>query len=110
MIVYSGHGKLAPESLERLSQIASQALALRPPITVLPGSGINAKTVHDIAKCGWWKEFRELHLSAGHWIDGPMQFRKEGMGMGIGGRGEWGIWRTDPDVVKEVKTIAEKSL
>lgn len=39
-----------------------------------------------------------------------MQFRKDGMGMGLGGLGEWEIWRTDPDIVREVKQIAKDSL
>ena len=39
-----------------------------------------------------------------------MQFRKEGMGMGVSGVSDWGVWRTDPDVVRDVKQIAEDSL
>lgn len=107
---FSGHGKYAPDSLETLSSIASLALTLRPPITILPGSGINAHTVRAITRCNWWKEFREVHLSAGRWVDGSMQFRKEGMGMGVSGVSDWGVWRTDPDVVRDVKQIAEDSL
>ena len=80
---------------------------MQPPITILPGSGINVDTIYIITCSDWWKEFREVHLSAGHWVDGTMQFRKEGMGMGLGGVGEWGVWRTDTEVVREVRRIAE---
>ena len=67
-------------------------------------------TVCDIVKCNWWKEFREVHLSAGKWIDGSMHYRKEGMNMGVGGVNEWAVWRTDVDVVREVKQVTEASL
>ncbi|KAF8585130.1 hypothetical protein K439DRAFT_1632946 [Ramaria rubella] len=84
-ILTSGHGRTVPESLQTLSSIASKALILQPPITILPGSGINVNTARSVANCEWWKEFREIHLSAGNWVDGPMQFRKEDMGMGLVG-------------------------
>ncbi|KAF8514749.1 copper homeostasis CutC domain-containing protein [Gautieria morchelliformis] len=109
-ILTSGHGKYAPENLATLSSMASLALTFRPPITILAGSGINVNTAHAIARCDWWKRFKEVHLSAGQWIDGHMQFRKEGMGMGGGGASDWGIWRTDSDIVREVRQIMEDSL
>lgn len=36
-----------------------------------------------------------------------MQFRKDGMGMGVGGRGEWGIWRTSEEIVREVRKAVD---
>jgi len=83
---------------------------MQPPITVLPGSGINIDTIRAIACSYWWKEFREVHLSAGHWVEGTMQFRKEGMGMGFGEASEWCVWRTNAEIVSEVRRIAEDTL
>lgn len=40
-------------------------------------------------------------------MDGGMRFRKEGMGMGVGGQGEWGIWRTSEDVVRRVRKTVD---
>lgn len=93
-----------------LETLASLAIAMKPPITILPGSGINPITVGAITCTGWWKFFQEIHLSGGHWVDGAMHVRRTSMGMGLGGLGEWGIWRTDAEQVKEVVKIAEDSL
>jgi len=82
------------------------AICCQPPIAVLPGSGINAESVHTIIACPWWKQFREIHLSAGEWINGQMVFRKEDMGMGVGGDREWSVWRSNAEVVRAVKTRA----
>ena len=48
----------------------------------------------------------EIHLSGGGWIESEMKYRPEGMGMGVGA-GEWGIWRTREEVVREVRRIAD---
>lgn len=39
-----------------------------------------------------------------------MVFRKEGMGMGVGGAGEWSIWRSNAEVVRAVKARAAAAL
>ena len=39
-----------------------------------------------------------------------MHYRKEGMNMGVGGVNEWAVWRTDVDVVREVKQVTEDAL
>lgn len=83
------------------------SLTLSPPITILPGSGINTNTVHNIVQHSWWKAFREIHLSAGGWNGSFMTFRKENMGMGAGGNHDWQVWRTDRNVVARVREIAE---
>lgn len=46
-------------------------------------------------------------MSGGKWIDGGMSHRPEGMGMGVGGEGEWGVWITQEQVVHEVRLIAD---
>lgn len=42
-------------------------------------------------------------MSGGHWIDGTSIWRRDGMGMGVGGAGEWGIWRTSESTIRAVK-------
>jgi len=107
-ILTSGHGKRASDNLEVLTSLARLSLTLEPPITILPGAGINAETVRKLVSCDWWKEFRELHLSAGRWLDGSMIYRKEGFEMSLGGTGEWGVWRTDRAVVDKVRIVANE--
>jgi len=106
----SGHGKSAPENVLTLSSLAAMASTCRPPITILPGSGINVKTFPAIANCDWWKASKEVHLSGGTWVQGPMVFRKENMGMGVGGGNDWSIWYSQADAVRRVKEIAEIAL
>ena len=77
--------------------------------TILVGSGVNPRTIgpllQELLPCG----LREVHLSGGGWIASEMEFRREGMGMGIGGDGEWGIWRTDEDRVRDVRRQVDQA-
>lgn len=36
-----------------------------------------------------------------------MDFRRPGLGMGVGGDGEWGIWRTSEEHIREVRLLAD---
>lgn len=42
-------------------------------------------------------------MSGGHWTDGASIWRRDGMGMGVGGASEWGIWRTNASAIRAVK-------
>ncbi|KAG0707437.1 copper homeostasis CutC domain-containing protein [Suillus ampliporus] len=74
-------------------------------IEILPGSGINSSTVGALCQALLPHGLREVHMSGGHWVDGASIWRRDGMGMGIGGAGEWGIWRTNGSAVCAVKDI-----
>jgi len=74
-------------------------------IEILPGSGINSSTVGALCQALLPHGLREVHMSGGHWIDGASIWRRDGMGMGVGGAGEWGIWRTSASAVRAVKDI-----
>ncbi|KAJ3725605.1 copper homeostasis CutC domain-containing protein [Lentinula guzmanii] len=76
-------------------------------LTIMPGSGINPNTVGHVVNTLLPLGLSEIHLSGGSWMEGGMSFRREGMGMGVGGKGDWGIWRTDEGVVREVKAQVE---
>ncbi|KAJ3984809.1 copper homeostasis CutC domain-containing protein [Lentinula detonsa] len=76
-------------------------------LTIMPGSGINPQTVGHVVNTLLPLGLSEIHLSGGSWMEGGMSFRREGMGMGVGGKGDWGIWRTDEGVVREVKAQVE---
>jgi copper homeostasis protein len=76
-------------------------------LSILPGSGINAKTAEGILDILLPLGLREIHLSGASWIEGDMVYRRDGMGMGVGGRGEWGTWTTSEQSVREVRVIAD---
>ncbi|KAG5722786.1 Copper homeostasis protein cutC like protein [Termitomyces sp. T112] len=111
-ILTSGHGKTAPDALATLQSffLMTKELIEDKPwgLTVLPGSGVNPTTITPILDALLPLGLQEIHLSGSHWIDGGMSFRREGMGMGAGGEGEWGIWMVDREKVSEVREIADK--
>lgn len=74
---------------------------------LLPGSGVNASTVRSVLEALLPYGLQEIHLSGGVWEDGGMKHRPEGMGMGIGGRGDWGVWKTDEQKIREVRLIVD---
>ncbi|TFK56608.1 hypothetical protein OE88DRAFT_1803287 [Heliocybe sulcata] len=73
--------------------------------TVLVGSGVNADTVHSILASLLPFGLAEIHMSGGGWVDSQMTFRREGMGMGVGGEKEWAVWRTSETAVRGVREI-----
>lgn len=75
-------------------------------LTIMPGSGINSKTVVPVVKRLLPEGLREIHLSAGDWVDGVMEFRKDGMGMGVPGH-EWSVWKTREKELKRVRYAAD---
>lgn len=78
-------------------------------ISILPGSGIGPQSIglvlEALLPCG----LCELHLSAGSWIAGGMEYRPPGMGMGVGGDRDWDVWRTSEQTVREVKNIVDSA-
>ena len=50
---------------------------------------------------------REVHMSGGRWTESEMIHRPEGMGMGASVQNDWGIWLTDGDAIREVRSIAD---
>ncbi|KAL7285076.1 hypothetical protein ACG7TL_000168 [Trametes sanguinea] len=96
-----------PSALPSLRMLLRTASRMPSSAKVLVGSGINAQTVGpllaELLPCG----LREIHLSAGGWIPSEMEFRREGMGMGVGGEGEWSIWRTSEEKVRAVRGLVD---
>lgn len=76
-------------------------------LIILPGSGINAASVGAILDSLSPYGLREIHLSGGSWNEGGMEYRREGLGMGVGREGEWGVWMTAEENVREVRKIAD---
>ncbi|CAL1694419.1 unnamed protein product [Somion occarium] len=113
-ILTSGHQKTAPEASLAIRGLLQHASTLNRereiPLTILPGSGINPTTVCPLLKELLPIGLREIHLSAGNWVPTEMRYRRNGMGMGVGGEGEWGIWKTKEEKVREVRAIVDSVL
>ncbi|KAI0652510.1 copper homeostasis CutC domain-containing protein [Trametes meyenii] len=99
----------SPSALPTLRTLLRTASRMPSAAEVLVGSGVNAHTVGplltELLPCG----LREVHLSAGGWVPSKMEFRRDDMGMGVGGEGEWGIWRTGEDKVRAVRELVDKT-
>jgi copper homeostasis protein len=108
-LLLSGQGTTAAsaDSLEVLRNLLDIMKDHNPHIEVLPGSGINSSTVGALCEALLPHGLREVHMSGGHWIDGASNWRRAGMGMDIGGTGEWGIWRTRESAVHAVREILD---
>ena len=74
----------------------------------MPGSGVNKDTVSTILDSLVPYGLHEVHMSGGAWIHSEMAFRREGMGMGLGGDEDWTIWRTREDEVGAVRLILDE--
>jgi copper homeostasis protein len=96
--------------------LASQSIRVAPaePITILPGSGIGPNTVQILVAILLRVGLKEIHLSAGNFVESEMQYRKragredlDATGMGMG---EWKVWQTDEHVVRQMRAIIDRAV
>jgi copper homeostasis protein len=106
---FSGGMNSAPEALPTLQSLCCKAQNAGDRscvnLTILPGSGINSKTVRGVLDallpCG----LQEIHLSGGRWEDSSMAYRPEYVTLGTT---DWVIWRTHEESIREVRAIADE--
>ena len=104
----SGQSVSAPAGLPVLRELLQRLQRTGGP-TILPGAGINPGTICHVLDHLLPYGLKEIHLSGGKWVDGGMVHRRDGMGMGTGAEGQWGVWQTDGNVIREVRRIADDS-
>lgn len=109
----SGRGTTAPASsdtLQALLQVAAQRDSSEPSrkMTIMPGSGVNSKTIRSLLEALLPYGLKEVHLSGGRWIEGNMMHRRPDMGMGVGEEVGWSIWRTDEEEIRRVRRISDE--
>lgn len=75
-------------------------------LTIMPGSGVNGKTLPSLIEALLPLGLREVHLSGGNWVPSGMIYKKPGMGMGSDKDTEWSVWRTQEGDVRKAKEIA----
>lgn len=99
----------SPEGLSRISNLFGTIKEVGQPgkapcPDVLPGSGVSPSTVRAVLEALLPLGLRQIHMSGGRWVPGETHYRKRGMGMGVG-EGEWAVWRTSEERVREVVKI-----
>ncbi|KAF8203932.1 copper homeostasis CutC domain-containing protein [Pholiota molesta] len=102
-ILTSGLSGKAPQGLPVLQKLFNRREELVEDdiwgLTVMPGSGINGKTLPALLEALLPLGLREFHLSGGKWVPNNMTFRRDCMGMGLD--------HTLKDEVKEVRQISD---
>ncbi|KIM47501.1 hypothetical protein M413DRAFT_61704 [Hebeloma cylindrosporum] len=111
-ILTSGHHAKVTEGLMTLKTLFDKRKELVDDdawgLTIMPGSGINYKTLPTLLDTLLPLGLREIHLSGGKMVPSDMSFRRDGMGMGAGGNEDWTVWCTQEEEVLKVKTTADK--
>lgn len=101
-ILTSGQKSSAWEGRELLSRLAERAAGR---LDILAGAGIGPDVIGELAACTGVKAF---HMSGKKVIDSRMEFRREGVPMGIPGFSEFEIWQTDSEKVREAAGVLRK--
>jgi copper homeostasis protein len=99
-ILTSGQKNSALNGVEKIKELVDRAGER---IVIMPGSGINDRTVLQVATSTGAKEF---HISAKKKIDGVMKYRNPGISLGGKEDGdEYHQWITDSEQVRKVAQI-----
>ena len=71
-------------------------------IEILVGAGVDAAAIRDLRKSTGCTSF---HMSGKTTLSSGMEFRREGVPMGLPGLDEYSIWRTDADRIRAAKEV-----
>lgn len=75
-------------------------------IQILAGAGVNAANLEEICRVTGLNQF---HMSGKVVLDSSMQYRREGVPMGLPGISEFSIWRTDGEEIRKAVEVLERS-
>ena len=120
-ILTSGHATpraYEPMSLKVLTRLAQAVASAKNDrdivLRIMPGSGINARSINSVLSALYPTGVKEYHMSGGSWVDGTCEVsaRREGdtFQMGMPGPLEWMVWRTDAASVRTVVEACTKLL
>jgi copper homeostasis protein len=101
-ILTSGQQPQAVQGADLIGELIKRANGR---IAIMPGSGVNKKTVEEIvAKSG----AKEIHFSAVTFANSKMEFRNERIaGMGSDEGSEFKLRTADPALIREIRALAE---
>ena len=120
-ILTSGHATprayepMSLEILTRLAQALSSAKKDRDILLrIMPGSGINVRSIDSVLSALYPIGVKEYHMSGGSWVDGACEVsarrEEDTFQMGMPGHLEWMVWRTDAASVRAVAEACTKLL
>lgn len=98
-VLTSGQEKDACTGIDCLKKLQYQAAGR---ITIMAGAGVSARVIPKLyEKAG----IRTFHMSGKKVIPSKMNFRKEGVPMGLPGISEYEIWRTDEQTIRDARQV-----
>ena len=97
-ILTSGQQARAEQGIDLLARLTEQAAGR---IAILAGSGVGPDNLARLADAG----VRQFHFSAKRSVPGPMEFRREGVPMGLPVADEYRREYADPDLVRRAKQV-----
>ena len=101
-ILTSGQRSVASDGAELIGELIKKSDGR---IAIMPGSGVNEKTVENIVSLS---KAKEIHLSATAFRDSPMVYKNPRIaGMGSDEGSEFKIRVVDPSRIKRVRELAE---
>lgn len=100
-ILTSGQKNSAMEGLDLLKELVKKADG----IDIMPGSGVSSKNLEKLLESG----AKSYHMSAKKVVESPMEYRREGVSMGLPMMSEFTLWRCDGEEVARAKSILEKA-
>jgi copper homeostasis protein len=101
-ILTSGQRNVCLQGADLLKELVEKSLGR---ITIQAGSGVGAEVIRQLYPL---TGVRAYHMTGKRVIDSEMQFRKEGVNMGLPMLSEYEIWRTDVDNIRAAKKVLEE--
>lgn len=102
-ILTSGQKSSAWEGRDQIAELVKKSAGR---IEILAGAGISAETIEKLIP---YTKACAYHMSGKIVTDSRMKFRREGVPMGIPGFGEFEIWQTSADKVREASEVLKRA-
>lgn len=100
-ILTSGQGNTCVAGRELLKELVSAA---GDDIDIMVGSGVSAEVIREI---GPYVGAHAFHMSGKVTLDSEMEYRKEGVNMGLPSISEFDIWRTKEEKIREARKVLD---
>lgn len=100
-ILTSGQKNICTAGADLLKDLVEKSAGR---ITIQVGSGVNADVIRELQpKTG----ATAFHMSGKVTMDSEMEYRREGVNMGLPSLSEYEIWRTDEEAVRRARQVLD---
>lgn len=96
----------APSCVDGIPLLKKLKKAAGSDINLLAGAGINASAVRTLLAS---TDITQYHMSGKLIRNSEMKYRNPNVSMGLPGMSEYDIWQTDPDAVRNVRSLLDNA-